>query len=189
MLAFYYCIHVTNHSRLLNFPHRILWVQLLEECSSPLLLVQTVVLVEVDPSYPVSLGSPRIVNLVAPVTRFGTPSICFPVLITRISCLFPLSSTLWVLSRHIIPAIPRIWLLSIWIAHWCCSQITPGVFCGRLLHVSDSFGTFRCSSDSILSFSPQLDPVLDLAFGLPIPSRSFHLGRYSNLRCFVLFAA
>ena len=56
MLAFCYCIHVTNHSRLLNFSHGILWVQLLEECSSPLLLVQTVVLVEVDPSHPVSLG-------------------------------------------------------------------------------------------------------------------------------------
>ena len=78
MLAFCYCIHVTNHSRLLNFSHGILWVQLLEECSSPLLLVQTVVLVEVDPSHPVSLGSPRIVSLAAPVTRFGTPSICFP---------------------------------------------------------------------------------------------------------------
>ena len=52
--------------------------QLLEECSSSLLLVQTVVLVEVDPSHPVSLGSPRIVSLAAPVTRFGTSSICFP---------------------------------------------------------------------------------------------------------------
>ena len=49
-------------------------------------------------------GSPRIVSLAAPVTRFGTPSICFPVLVTRISCLFPLSSTLWVLSRHNIPS-------------------------------------------------------------------------------------
>ena len=29
-----------------SFSHGILWVQLLEECSSPLLLVQTVVLVD-----------------------------------------------------------------------------------------------------------------------------------------------
>ena len=42
-----------------------------------------------------------------------------------------------------------------------------------VFHVSDSFGTFRYSSDSILSFSPQLDPALDLAFGLLIPSPAF----------------